>query len=116
MEQALVNHKEGAGDIVRALQSGNPYYGPVEAMTDSNNMVNDVAIVEETMQLLSIHAPSVYAEMKGWEFITRITKIRRSLIVSQTQILNIAEFDTALPPDNSLGAVALGLSNLQGGA
>jgi len=84
-------------------------------MEDSNNMVNDIAIVEETMQLLSIHAPSVYAEMKGWEFTTRISKIRRALGITQQQIVNFVEFDTPLPPDNTMGSVALGFSNLKGG-
>ena len=111
MEQALVNHKEGSADIIKALQVG--AYDPVDAIQDTNNMVDDVALVEETMKLLSIHAPSVYAEQKGWEFTTRITKIRRSLISSQQQVLNVVEFGQPLPPESQEGALATGLLDLQ---
>ena len=56
-------------------------------------------------------APSVYAELKGWEFTTRISKIRRGIVASQQQIINFAEFGSPLPPQNTQSAVALNLNN-----
>ena len=97
MEQALVNHREGAGDIILALQSG--AYDPYEAIDDSNNMVDDANVVEETMQLLARYAPSIWAEMKGWEFTTRLQKIRRGILTRQQQIINIATTGQAIPPE-----------------
>jgi len=67
-------------------------------------------IVEEAMNLLSIYAPSVYAEMKGWEFVTRLQKIRAGILNTQQQILNYAETGQVIP--DSSENLALTLNNL----
>lgn len=110
LEGALVNHKEGAADVIVALQSGG--YTPAQAMEDTNNMVQDVNDVEALMKDVYLQAPSVWGEMKGWEYVSRLQKIRRAIIARQAQILNIAETGQPLP---DAGAMALALAKLETG-
>ena len=109
MEASLINHKESSAQVIQALQRG--AYTPEEAMDRLNQMADDVSIVAEAMKILSIYSPAVYADNKGWEYITRVQKIREAILTNQQGVLNFAQTGNILPPDT--GALAMQLSELQ---
>jgi len=109
MEGALINHKESSAQVIQALQRG--AYTPQEAIERLELMVNDCNVVEETMQLLSIHSPAVYAEMRGWEYTTRLQKIRESILTNEQGVINFVETGQIIPDE--AGALALQLNELK---
>lgn len=88
VEASLINHKEGSADVLRAVQSN--AYDPFDAIEDLSQMKQDIDDAEATLQFLSIYAPGVYGDMKGWEFQTRIKKIRRAVITREAEVINLA--------------------------
>ena len=109
MEASLINHKESSAQVIQALQRN--AYTPQEAMERLEMMVTDANIIEETMKLLAIHAPAVYAENRGWEYVTRLQKIREAILSNEQAVINFAETGQVLPADS--GALALQLNELQ---
>lgn len=106
MEGALINHKESSAQVIRALQVG--AYTPQQAMERLELMRSDADIIEETMQLLSIHSPATYNEMKGWEYTTRLQKIREAIMTNEQAVINYAETGQIL--ENPTSALAFQLN------
>lgn len=105
MEASMINHKESSAQVIQALQRG--AYTPEQAAERLNNMQGDVDDVESMMLQLSILAPSVWGEAKGWEFETRLQKIRESILSSKQAVSNFAETGQILPDANDQLGVML---------